>query len=107
MSRAAGSFDGVYTGSRTVLHANSGCDASRTHTSLVIRDNHFERHWGSILLSIYVANDGTFKQFGVRYNQHNVGIDYVGSVKGKITGGDLEADIGNDDCMVHLSLKKT
>jgi len=105
---AAGSFDGVYTGSRTILRTTNGpCNPSLTHVSVVVRNNHFDRGWGRIVLSIDVANDGTFRQSGVHYNLHTAGIDYVASIKGKIAGGDFEADIGDNYCTVHLSLKKS
>jgi hypothetical protein len=103
MANAAGAFDGTYKGGSTVLHTTNGC-SPRDGVTLVIRDNHFARQWGQVSLSIDVANDGTFDQSGV-YTQFHTR-PRMASIKGRITGGNLEADLGDDICMVHLSLKK-
>jgi hypothetical protein len=95
---AAGAFDGTYIGSRTVLHTTFGCNSYNGYT-IVVKNNHFDRSFARVSLSINVADDGTFEQSGG-------GGSPIASIKGKITGGNLEADYGSPDCMVHLSLKR-
>jgi hypothetical protein len=103
VASAAGAFDGTYKGSRTVLHTTNGC-APLDNITLVIKDNHFNRTWGQIPLSVDIANNGTFGQSGMYSQYHSR--PRMASIKGKITAGNLEADLGDDYCMVHLSLKK-
>jgi hypothetical protein len=108
MASAAGAFDGQYTGSETPVYTLNGCAyGPRDGVTIVIKDNHFHRTWdrGRLSLSVHVADDGTFEQSDSMYTYSHAR-PRMGSIKGKITGGNLEADLGDDYCMVHLSLKK-
>ena len=104
---AAGSFDGTYRGSVTVVLNNNyqGCSAS-PDSVLVIRNNHFTRQWaGQAVFDVDVAGDGTFNKTA----SYTAGRNRQGTVTitGKIAGASLEADIGSDRCRLHMSLKKS
>jgi hypothetical protein len=77
-------------------------------TMIVVRDNQFERRWGNpanATVRVEVAPDGTFNSSASW--QEGRTRPRVVTIKGRITGGDLEADMGSDRCAVHLSLKKS
>jgi hypothetical protein len=104
---AAGPFDGTYRGNQTTLRTNSSPDCAstnRTGVAIVIRDSHFNRRWGNGEMSVNVAPDGTFHAEAPVQNSRNA---HFASITGKITGGNLEADIGTNFCASHLSLKKS
>ena len=83
---AGGAFDGTYKGGRTVLHTINGC-APLDNIRLVINNNHFDRRWGQVLLSVDIANDGTFEQSGMYTQFHSR--PRMASIKGKIAGGEF------------------
>jgi hypothetical protein len=101
---AAGSFDGTYKGSETVVVSNNKCFDHGI--VLIIQNNHFNMRHG--LLSVDVAADGTFKQAANAGSKRSPFI----SIEGKITGASLEADITisgvkANDCAYHWSLRKS
>ncbi|MBS0560588.1 MAG: hypothetical protein JSR21_11090 [Proteobacteria bacterium] len=102
----AGAFDGTYRGSQRTIQTNNSADCSRMdrdNTTISITDNHFTRRWGEAELSVDVGADGSFEQKALmRGKQLRTAV-----IKGKVTGGMLEADIGTPLCSVHLSLKKS
>jgi len=101
----APSFDGVYKGTQQViLSENSGSCArgDPRPATLVVRNNHFQIRW-LVVLELEVMPDGTFE--GSRYSAA-IGAITVVRMKGKITGDNLEADIGNQYCVQHFSLTK-
>ena len=107
---AAGTFDGVYRGTqRTTLTNNSGecAHIDNNNAALQIQNNHFTRVWGPANLSVDVAADGSFAAEQMVGGGRGTGAPRTVQIKGKITGGNLEADIGTNYCTAHLSLKKS
>ena len=103
---AAGSFDGTYRGAETVTMTNNSSDClsiKQDHMALTVADNKFVRHWGVAALPVEIAPDGTFSSSVVVSTKPQL---RQAQIKGKITGGNLEADIGTDLCSGHMSLKK-
>ena len=100
---AAGSFDGVYRGTQQATGTNNSANCAKIDhdTALRIENNHFTRTW-SVPLSVDVAADGSFSASAIA-SQRPL---RTAQITGKITGGNLEADIGTDLCRAHLSLKK-
>ncbi len=70
---------------------------------LIVTDNKFVRHWGVATIPVEVAPDGTFSAGVVVSTKPHL---RQAQIKGKISGGNLEADIGTDLCAGHMSLKK-
>ena len=103
---AAGSFDGTYRGTQKTIRTNNSSDCTRIdqeNVALTVQDNHFVRHWGVITFDVTIAADGTFSSNEVTGAQRKL---RAAQMTGKITGNNLEADIGTDLCAGHLSLKK-
>jgi hypothetical protein len=103
---SAGSFDGTYRGTQhaTLNNNSSDCaDLNHENTAVTVTDNKFVRHWGVATLPVEVAPDGTFSAIVVVSTRPHL---RQAQIKGKISGGNLEADIGTDLCAAHLSLKK-
>jgi hypothetical protein len=102
---SAGSFDGTYRGGQRVTLNNNSSDCANIREEnlvLTVTDNKFVRHWGVATIPVEIAPDGTFSAMVVVSNRPL----RQASMKGKISGGNLEADIGTDKCAAHLSLKK-
>jgi hypothetical protein len=102
---SAGSFDGTYRGAETVTQTNNSSEClsiKQDHMALTVTDNKFVRHWGVATLPVEIAPDGTFSSSVVVSNRPL----RQAQIKGKITGGDLEADVGTELCAGHMSLKK-
>jgi hypothetical protein len=102
---AAGSFDGVYKGTQRATQTNNSADCLQlNHDNVVLRiqDNHFTRTWRAEL-QVDVAPDGSFAASTV-IGQRPF---RTANIKGKISGADLEADIGTNLCSAHLSLKRS
>jgi hypothetical protein len=106
-ARAGGAFDGTYKGSRLAQPGSSSRCLSNNNVTVIIKNNHFERRWGNANLGVDVAGDGTF------HTEANILVGTarlkprVVSIRGRIVGGNLEADMGTSACEVHLSLKKS
>ena len=102
---AAGAFDGTYVGrQRETQNNNSGyCPNLNRDTRIVVADNVIRYSWG-VPLETTVGGDGSFsvdhQGMAVR------GASAMISLKGRISGGNLEADVGTPQCAAHLSLKK-
>lgn len=104
---AAGPFDGTYRGNQRAVRGNGSPDCardSRDNIVIVIRDSHFNRTWGNGKMDVTVAPDGSFHGEGAVQNSRHA---HFASINGKITGGDLEGEIGTNYCASHLSLKKS
>jgi hypothetical protein len=73
---------------------------------VIIKNNHFDKRADNNTLSVDIAGDGTFQSKAT---------DSIGthppkeiSVRGRIVGENLEADISMGYvCTMHLSMKKT
>lgn len=104
---SAGAFDGTYIGSRRQTEDNnsSGCqNLSRDHARLVVKDNVASYTWATGPIVGTVQSDGSFE--GYKQGLATRGASPMFSLKGKITGTKLEADVGSTQCAVHLSLTK-
>ena len=102
---AAGAFDGTYTGPRhQTKDSNSGyCrNVEVAQTKLVVADSMAMYTWGRGPINAPVKADGTFY---VQVPGWRGGLPF--ELKGTITGNNLEADVGNNTCAGHLSLKKS
>jgi hypothetical protein len=105
---AAGPFDGVYAGTqRETRNNNSGMcqNINRDNIRIAISNSMISYHWGPVPLETTIAADGSFSvdHTGMAATR---GASAVISLKGKVTGGNLEADVGGSACAGHLSLKK-
>jgi hypothetical protein len=103
---AAGPFDGVYTGTQATTLTNNSAECSKldlSHTSITVTDSKFTRSWGGPI-EVAVSPDGTFDT--ISRTKFGAGAVRTVEVKGRISAGGLEADIGGRYCAVHLSLKK-
>jgi hypothetical protein len=106
LAMAAGSFDGTYVGPRReTQNNNSGyCHDTNGPTRVVISNNVIKFQWG-VPLETTIGADGSFsvdhQGMGMR------GAQAIISMKGRISGGNLEADVGNNACAIHMSLKKS
>jgi hypothetical protein len=102
---AAGNYDGTYSGTQRVTVSNNSSDCNRHdngHITLTVANNHFVMRWGAVL-QIDVGADGSFDQSGLKPADSII----MEEIKGKITDGSLEADLGDKYCVLHLSLKKS
>jgi hypothetical protein len=102
---AAGAFDGTYAGRQIeTLNNNSGmCQNINKDTRVIVANNVIRYSWG-VPLETTVGSDGSFS------------VDHAGlavrgaaasvSLKGRITSGNLEADVGGNRRAAHLSSKK-
>jgi hypothetical protein len=95
-------IDGVYAGTqRETRNDNSGyCINLNADVRIVIKDGAFTRQWGRVELEARVDANGLFSANKLG------GASRLQSLNGRISGGTLEADIGNVACAAHLSLKK-
>jgi hypothetical protein len=106
---AAGAFDGSYRGAPRETKNNNGglCRAMlRDKTPVVITNSVIKYHWvGQIPIETTVSNDGSFSvdRSGLESRESPGGSI---SFKGQIRGGNLEADVGNDQCAAHLSYRQ-
>jgi hypothetical protein len=103
---SAGSFDGTYRGTEVVtLNNNSSECTNIKQDNLVLKviDNKFVRHWGVATMPVEIAPDGTFSAGVIVSTKPRL---RQAQIKGKISGGNLEADVGTDLCAAHMSLKK-
>ena len=104
---SASPFDGTYVGTQreTLSNNSSQCANNNKDTKLTVRNGTIGYRWG-VPIETTVGSDGSFNvdQQGMQYGRG--GTNQL-SFKGKITGGQLEADVGSSHCAAHLSLKKT
>jgi hypothetical protein len=107
LAAAAGPFDGTYSGSRRETKSNNSgfCqNINRDQTQLVVANGVASYPWAKKTFEAPVKSDGTFEITGQ-------GLAMAGAssitLKGKITGNNMEADIGNNSCAAHMSLKKS
>ena len=94
-------FDGIYTGVRQVTgFSNPGCRAT-VATAITVRDGRLS--YGKDLTTT-VAPDGSFSEYGAvagivpPITQH---------LTGRIQSDTIEADVTNQNCNYHMSLKKS
>jgi hypothetical protein len=103
---AGGSFDGIYRGSQTLqLNSNTQLCTNRDDIVLHVQNNHFNWRWVNSVIGVDVASDGTFDASGTYEMGRNLKAPVT--IKGKIVGASLEADMASNRCALHLSLKKS
>jgi hypothetical protein len=104
----AGAFDGSYGGiPHETKNSNGGlCQAMlQDKTPVVVTNSVIKYHWvAQIPLETTVNSDGSFSLD--RSGLASRGASGSISFKGRISGGNLEADVGGTQCAAHLSYKK-
>ena len=108
---AAGSFDGVYTGTRTTKPLRSGvigcAPAEGASATVTITNNRFTTKVGVDSYDIEISADGTFNK-SATYRVGGQGMtNAIVNISGKINNGELQMDRGNEYCASHFSLKKS
>ncbi len=103
---AASPFDGTYGGMmrQTQTNGSGQCQNLNRPVQVPVQNGQARFHWGEVPLEASVGADGSFSQD--RPGLMSRGASATVSFKGRITGANLEADVGNTQCAVHLSLKK-
>ena len=105
---AAGPFDGTYTGPQiaTLTNNSATCQNMDRDVSITVRDSKIARKWGpnqQDTIEAEVKPDGTF--FGsTSATGRGRTREYI--MRGKISGGRLEGEIGSSMCGVKMSLTK-
>ncbi|HXA23428.1 MAG TPA: hypothetical protein VNW90_14130 [Acetobacteraceae bacterium] len=110
-SLAGGSFDGVYTGTRTTKPLRpgvTGCaPADGVPATLTITINRSSTKLGLDSYDIEIAADGTFNKSATFRIGGQGATNGVVNISGKIVNGDLQMDRGNEHCAGHSSLTKS
>ena len=106
MALAASPFDGTYSGPRKETKSNNSSlcmNISRDQTQATVTDGVASYPWAKTTYQAPVKADGSFE-----ITAAGLAIAGASSItfKGKITGNNMEADIGNNVCAAHMSLKK-
>jgi hypothetical protein len=107
-SEAMGPYDGVYAGTQRITKTNNSTQCSKINQDnlkILVQDSTIRYRWGEVGLEAKVAGDGSFS-VDVAGGQSR-GYSSTVSLKGKITTGSLEADVGGNICAGHMSLRKT
>ena len=105
---AASPFDGTYVGAqRETLNNNTGqcMNINKDATRLTVKEGVISYRW-AVPIETTVGSDGSFSVDQQGQQVGRGGSNQI-SFKGKITGGQLEADVGSSRCAAHLSLKKS
>jgi hypothetical protein len=102
---AAGSFDGKYSGPRTVLRGAPPTCPAEGNTSWSVTDSRITLPFFATSVSADVGPDGSF-QTSFRYQLSGRGVQGNGSLKGQISGVTLTADFETGACQMHYVLKK-
>lgn len=104
---AAGPYDGVYVGSQRVTKTNNSSQCQRINQDnlkVMVMNSTIRYRWGPVPLETTVASDGSFSEDAG--GSASRGYSSAVSFKGKITGTNLEADVGGNVCAGHLSMRK-
>lgn len=104
---AASPFDGTYVGTqRETLNNNSGkcMNINMDHARLVVQDGIVRYKW-AVPIETTVGSDGSFSIYQEGQQAGRGGSNMI-SLKGRISDGKLEADVGSIYCAAHLSLTK-
>jgi hypothetical protein len=101
---AAGSFDGVYTGTRVLTKGptSAGCDA-REDVSVTISGNILtftDSELRQFPIEFEPKPDGSFEEISI--NMGGTTVD----IHGRATGSTLDADFSNPPCVHHWHLEK-
>ena len=104
---AAGPYDGAYAGSqRETKTNNSGAcqNLNRDNLRLTVTDSTIAWKWGGVPLKATIGADGSFATEAAGWASRGASGSF--SFKGRIAGGNLEADVGSIQCAAHLSMRK-
>ncbi len=107
---AAGTFDGVYEGTRTTKPLTAGvigCNAANgVRERFKVTNNRFNYKIGIDTNEIEIGPDGTFnKSVPYRYNAGYT-MNTVVTIRGQIVGKEFQIESGNQFCSTHISLRK-
>jgi hypothetical protein len=110
---AGGTYDGVYTGTRTTKMLRPGnvvgcAPADNVAAKITIVNDQFDVTTGGETFTIKVAADGTIKGSTTYHTSgsHNIGL-FVVNFNGRIANGSLWLDRGNEYCSTQFTLKKS
>jgi hypothetical protein len=109
-SQAMGPYDGVYVGTQRATKTNNSTQCSRIdqdNVKVMVANNFLRYRWGQIPLEVNVASDGSFatEVAGASAGRGGSASTSI-AFKGRISIGNLEADVGGNVCAGHLSLRK-
>jgi hypothetical protein len=101
---AAGAFDGTYAGMARMTSGNNGTVCKTFSVSMTVTDSHLTyAHSTYALITTDVAADGSFSGSGqIKGSRPPTEV----ALKGKVSGGSIEADASSVNCAFHLSLAK-
>jgi hypothetical protein len=101
---AAGAFDGTYVGQAALMSGNNGSICKTFSASMTVTNDHlsYVHGGGYAVFNTDVGADGSFSG-----SAPLKGTRFVEMLKGKVTGGTIDADVGNPNCSFHLLLKKS
>jgi hypothetical protein len=101
---AAGAFDGTYVGQAALMSGNNGSICKTFSASMTVTNDHlsYVHGGGYAVFNADVGADGSFSG-----SAPLKGTRFVEMLKGKVTGGTIDADVGNPNCSFHLLLKKS
>jgi hypothetical protein len=101
---AAGPFDGTYAGRAALVSGNNGTVCKSFPASMTIADSHLSyAHAAYGVITADVAADGSFSGSGMLTGFKR---PVEESLKGKVVGGAIEADVSSQYCAYHISLQK-
>ncbi len=101
---AAGAFDGTYAGMARLGAGNNGSVCKTFSASITVANNELTyAHATYALIKTEVAADGSFSGSAILKGTRPPSEEVL---KGKISGGSLEADASSVNCAFHLSLSK-
>ncbi len=100
---AAGAIDGTYVGQAALMSGNNGSICKSFSASMSVANDHltYVHGGGYAVINADVGPDGSFSG-----SAPLKGTRFVEMLKGKVTGGTIDADVGNPSCSFHLLLKK-
>jgi len=104
---AAGPFDGTYAGAQRLTKTNNSgqCqNIDKDNLRVTVTDSTVQWHWGGVALKATIGPDGSFATDAAGWASRGASGSF--SFKGRITGGNLEADVGSIQCAAHISMKK-
>lgn len=104
---AAGPYDGVYAGTQRATKTDNSTQCQKINQDsikVMVMDNTIRYRWGPVPLQATVASDGSFSVDVA--GSASRGYSSEVSFKGRISLGNLEADVGGNICAGHLSLRK-
>jgi hypothetical protein len=100
-ARASNVFDGTYSGTQYAVNPDY-CGYTERPSNFVIRDDHFSVRLGQGRKDVDVASDGTFWATNIAGDKPR----WMATFHGKITDGQLVADIDSGHCALHITAAK-